>query len=70
MEHSWFISVVDSNELDPVWPVQVNQLKYENHENEGALKAMMGFFLAVSIFEFIFGIACAQLAADVCRRCY
>ena len=36
-EHSWFISGVDSNELCPVQPVQVNQSKYENQENEGAM---------------------------------
>ena len=35
--HSWFISEVDSNELCPVKAVQVNQSKYENHENEGAM---------------------------------
>ena len=32
--HSWFISVVDCNELCPVY--QVNQSKNESHENEGA----------------------------------
>ena len=37
LAHSWFISVVDSNELFPVKPLQVNQSKYENHENEGAM---------------------------------
>ena len=35
--HSWFISAVDSNELCPVKPVQMNQAKYENYENEGAI---------------------------------
>ena len=41
--HSWFISVVDSNELCPVQPVQVNQSKYENHENDGAMVGLDGF---------------------------
>ena len=41
--HSWFISVVDSNELGPLQPVQVNQSKYEDHENEGAVWAMIAF---------------------------
>ena len=44
--HNWFISVVDSNELGTVQPVHVNQSKYEGHENEGAVGAMMVFFLA------------------------
>ena len=35
--HSWFISVVDSNKICPVWPVQVSQSNYENLENEGAM---------------------------------
>ena len=43
MAHSWFISVVDSNELCPVKPVQVNQSKNENHENEGAMGGHHGF---------------------------
>ena len=28
--HRWFVTVVDSNEICPVRPVQVNQSKYEN----------------------------------------
>ena len=44
--HSGFISGVDSNKLDPVKPVQVNQSKYEEYDNEGAIGAMMGFFKA------------------------
>ena len=60
--HSWFISVVDSNELCPVWSVQVNQSKYENHENEGAMGGHDVFFLAKYPFSnFFFGIPCAQL---------
>ena len=35
--HSWFISVVDINDLCPVKPVQLNQSKYENYENEGVI---------------------------------
>ena len=46
IEHSWFISAVNSNELCPVEPVQVNQLKYENHEKEGAMGGHDGFFFA------------------------
>ena len=42
--HSWFISVVDSNELCPVLPVQVNRSKYENNENEGAIGGHDVFF--------------------------
>ena len=34
---SWLSSVTGGNELGPVYPVQVNQSKYEDHENEGAM---------------------------------
>ena len=36
ISHIWFISVVDRDELDPDQPIQVNQSKYDDHENEGA----------------------------------
>ena len=41
---SWFISVVDSDELGPVLPIQVNQSKYEDYENEEAVGAMIAYF--------------------------
>ena len=28
--HSWFATVVDGNELGPVYPFQLKQLKYED----------------------------------------
>ena len=28
--HSWFATVVDGNELGPVYPFQLNKLKYED----------------------------------------
>ena len=43
--HSWFISVVDTDELGPVQPVQVKQSKYEDHEGEGAMGAMIAFMV-------------------------
>ena len=47
--HSWFISVVDTDELGPVQPVQVKQSKYVDHEDEGAMGAMMTFMLDFGI---------------------
>ena len=43
--NNWIISVVDSSVLCPIWPVQVNQSKYENYKMRGPSGAMM-FFLA------------------------
>ena len=49
----------------------MNQSKYENHENEGAMGGHDGFLLAnVSIYFILFLIPCVQLAGTVCPRCY
>ena len=68
--HSWFISVVDNNELCPVQPVQVNQSKYKNYENEGPSGAMIFFSITIHLLIFFFENQCAQLAVTVCCRCY
>ena len=52
--HSWFISVVNSNELYPGEPVQVNQSKYENDENDGAIRGHDVFFEHKYSFTVIF----------------
>ena len=39
--HSWFTSVVDSTELGPVYPIQLKPLKYEDHEDEGPMGALI-----------------------------
>ena len=41
--HSWFATVVDGNELGPVYPFQLKQLEYEDPEDEGAVGATMDF---------------------------
>ena len=42
--HSWFNTVVDSNELGPVCPFQLKQLKYEDPQDEGAIGTTMDFY--------------------------
>ena len=37
--NGWFTTVVDVTELGPVYPIQLKQLKYEEHEDEGAMGA-------------------------------
>ena len=47
--HSWFAAVVDGNELGPVYPFQLNQLKYEDPKDEGAVGATMDFMVDFGI---------------------
>ena len=68
--HSWFISVVDINDLCPVKPVQLNQSKYENDEIEGVIGGHDVFQHTYPFIIIFFGIPCARLAVTVCRRCY
>ena len=42
--------VVDSNELCPVYPFQLKQLKYEDPEDEGAVGATMNFMVDFGIY--------------------
>ena len=37
--NSMFTTVVDVTELGPVYPIQLKKLKYEEHEDEGAMGA-------------------------------
>ena len=34
MYHSWFTTLIESNAFGPVFPAQVNLLKYEDHEDD------------------------------------
>ena len=42
--------VVDSNELCPVYPFQLKQLKYEDPEDEGAVEATIDFMVDFGIY--------------------
>ena len=42
--------VVDNNELCPVYPFQLKQLKYEDPEDEGAVEATMDFMVDFGIY--------------------
>ena len=37
-EHSWFATVVEGNELGPIYLFQLKQLKYEDPSDEGAVQ--------------------------------
>ena len=66
--HSWFISVIDSNGIGPVQPVQVKQLKYEDHADEGVMGSMVTFIVDLGVtnhIPYFFGKAFAQLAWSV-----
>ena len=69
--HSWFISMVDSNELCPVKPVKLYQSKYENMKIRGPSGAMM--FLSItthlpSFFKNSKRAACCECSLQVLQR--
>ena len=47
--HSWFTNVVDGNELDPVYPIQLKQLNYEDPEDDWAKGATMAVITDLGI---------------------
>ena len=49
LAHSWFATLVDSNELGPVYPFQLKQLKYEDPYREGAVGATMDIIIDFGI---------------------
>ena len=48
--HSWFATVVDGIELGQVYPFQLNQLKYEDSQDDEVVEATRDFMVGFGIY--------------------